>query len=79
MLAVLFVIGYSLSLVALYGAGIFRIREVLLGCGLLPGVVIGYLLSMVVARGIDRGYLRGCILIIATLSGAALLLRNSVL
>jgi hypothetical protein len=75
MLAILFVIGYSLSLIALYLAHFIRMREVFLGCSLLPGVVMGYVLSRYVARRLDKGYLRSCILVIATFSGITLLLR----
>lgn len=76
MLAVFFLIGYSLSLLALGWAQLFRMRELALGCSLMPGVVIGYILSRLLEGVFKNTSLHGPILFVATLSALALLLRG---
>lgn len=76
MLAVFFLIGYSLSLLALGWAQLFRMRELALGCSLMPGVVIGYILSQLLEGVFKNTSLHGPILFVATLSALALLLRG---
>lgn len=76
MLAVFFLIGYSLSLLALGWAQLFRMRELAMGCSLMPGVVIGYILSRLLGGVFKNTSLRGPILFVAILSAVALLLRE---
>ncbi len=76
MLAVFFLIGYSLSLLALGWTQLFRMRELTLGCSLMPGVVIGYILSRLLKDVFKNTSLHGPILFVATLSALALLLKG---
>ena len=76
MLAVFFLIGYSVSLLALAGAHLFRIRELAMGCSLMPGVFIGYVLSRLLSGVLSGISLRGPILFVAGLSAVALLFKG---
>jgi len=76
-LAVFFVIGYSVALVALFLVGRFGEREIKLGLALAPGVIAGYLIARFTTKLLDKGHwLRIAILSVATLSAIALLFRN---
>ncbi|MCX5906336.1 MAG: TSUP family transporter [Deltaproteobacteria bacterium] len=76
-LAFIFAIAYAGALGALYVVGLFGTREMILGLSLAPGVVIGYLLSLLTRRVFDRGnWLRMAILVVATLSALKLLWRS---
>lgn len=76
MLAVFFLIGYSLSLLALGWSQLFHIRELAMGCSLMPGVVMGYLLSRHLVGMLKGISLRGPILFVASLSATALLFKG---
>ena len=76
-LALFFVAGYAVALGALFSIRLFSARELVLGLGLAPGVLVGYVFSRFVAGYLDRGFwLRGAILTIATLSALALLFKS---
>ncbi|MCU0560608.1 MAG: sulfite exporter TauE/SafE family protein [Desulfobacterales bacterium] len=76
MLAVFFLIGYSLSLLALGWVQIFGMRELAMGCSLMPGVAIGYILSRLFAGVLKNASLRGPILLVASVSAFSLLVRG---
>ncbi len=76
-LAVFFLLGYSIALIALFMVGRFGAQEIKLGLGLAPGVVAGYIAARFTARTLDKGnWLRIAILIVATLSALALITRR---
>lgn len=65
-LAFIFTIGTVISLTGLFLVGRFRINELQMGLVLLPGTLIGFMLSGRVAAFLDRGYTRIAILMLAT-------------
>lgn len=73
-----FVVGASVSLLALVAIGHFGREELRLGLGLLPGVVAGFLVSGRVARTLDRGRTRTAVLSAAAMAGAVALIRSLV-
>ncbi len=76
-LAFFFVIAYAIALVALYLVRLFDTREFALGLSLVPGVVIGYLLSRYTRKLFDNGrWVRIAILVVATLSALRLLWKS---
>lgn len=75
-LAAYFVVGAAFSLAMLAVVGEFGAEELRLGLLLLPGMLIGYLTSGVLARVLDRGYTRAAVLLFASVSSIVLLLRE---
>jgi uncharacterized protein len=76
-LAVFFVIGYSIALIALFFVGRFRSQELIMGLSLAPGVIAGYGIARFTTKLLDKGYwLRFAILTVASLSAIALILRS---
>jgi len=75
-LALLYLVSSIGMLVLLHAAGRFTWHDVMLGGYLIPGFVIGYLLSGPVARVLDRGYSRMAVLAISSISGLALILKS---
>jgi uncharacterized membrane protein YfcA len=75
LLSAFFAVGYLTALVALAGAGLFGIDELLLGLLLVPGAALGYLAGPHLARRLDQRRLRRAILLISTASAIGLLLR----
>lgn len=71
---------YALSSVVVLGVlhhlGRFGTRELLLGLALVPGFVLGYLVSPGLAQFIDRGYARTAVLWISALSALLLIGRS---
>ena len=65
-----FVVGALVSILTLVGIGRFGWLEVRLGALLLPGVLVGYVLSRRVAGYLDRGSMRRAVLFVSM--GAAL-------
>jgi len=74
-LAAFFLMGVSLSLVGLRLAGRFGLAELELAGYLVPGILLGFLVSRRGARFLDRGYTRPAILIIAGLSSLVVIIR----
>jgi len=68
-LSAFFVVGVVISLTGLAAVGRFGMAEVRLTGGLLPGVLIGFLVSRRTARLLDRGYTRPTILALSALAG----------
>jgi len=69
-LAFVFTLGTVISLTGLFLVGRFRMVELQMALALLPGTLLGYLLSGRVAAFLDRGYTQGAVLLLAT--GAAI-------
>jgi uncharacterized membrane protein YfcA len=65
-LAFIFTMGTVISLTGLFLVGRFRITEFQMALALLPGTLIGFMLSGRVAAFLDRGYTRVAVLIMAT-------------
>ncbi|HEY8546459.1 MAG TPA: sulfite exporter TauE/SafE family protein [Acidimicrobiales bacterium] len=75
-LALFFVFGAALSLGSLTVTGAFGAEELRLGLALLPPTLLGYALSALSARWLDRGRTRAAILWFAGLTSGVLLLRE---
>lgn len=71
-----FSVGILLSLTALHLVGRFGRQEVFLAALLLPGTLLGFLLSRHTARVFDRGYIRPAVLTVSAASALAVLLRQ---
>jgi len=71
-LALFFAFAYTISICALFITHLFGMRELLLCAILSPGVIIGYLLSWKIQDRFDGHYLWRAILVVAGLSGLAL-------
>ncbi|MHC5114300.1 MAG: sulfite exporter TauE/SafE family protein [Planctomycetota bacterium] len=74
-LAGYFLLGAALSLLALALVGNFGKTEILLGLTLCPGMAIGFALSGLLARRLDRRGVRPFVLVLSTVAGIAVLLR----
>jgi uncharacterized membrane protein YfcA len=72
-LAAYFIVGTVLSLVALAWAGRFGMQEVRLGGLLVPGTVLGYLLSRPAAAYLDSGRTRIAVLAVSALAAASVI------
>jgi len=70
-----FVVGASVSLLAVIAIGRFGRGELTLALGLLPGILIGFLLSGRTTGLLDRGYTRPAVLALAGATGLVALLR----
>lgn len=75
-LAVYFLVGGFLSLVALAGAGELESRSVLVGALAVPFVVVGNLAARRAVPWLDAGRLRGAILAVSAVSAVALISRS---
>jgi len=68
-------LGTTLSLLALAAVGRFGRHEFWSALALLPGVLIGFVLSTRTRQLFDRGYTRAAVLTISAVSGACVILR----
>jgi uncharacterized membrane protein YfcA len=75
-LSAYFVLGVSMSLIGLHFVGLFGLTEFMLALQLLPGVLVGFILSRRVAGVLDRGRTRTAVLVVSAVSGAGVLLRQ---
>ena len=71
-----FVLGTIMSLLALVAVGRFGRYEFWSALALLPGVLIGFVLSARTLPILDRGYTRAAVLTISAVSGAIVILRE---
>lgn len=76
-LAAYFIIGTIVSLFALAWAGRFAHEEIRLSFYLVPGTVLGFLLSRHAAAHLDRGYTRTAVLTVSILAAVSVLLASS--
>lgn len=72
-LAAYFMIGTVVSLAALAAVGRFSREEVRLGFLLIPGTVLGYLLSHRAAAYLDAGYTRTAVLVVSALAAVSVI------
>jgi uncharacterized membrane protein YfcA len=75
-LSAFFVVGISLSLVALHFDGRFGRPDLILGAELTPGVLLGYALSIPLARVLDRGYMRAAVLAVSAATALGAVIRQ---
>jgi len=75
-LAAYFVVGISASLVGLHFVGFFGREELVRSVSLLPGVLVGYLLSRHTTGILDKGYTRVAVLWVSAAAGALALLKQ---
>lgn len=75
-LAISFVFGSSLSLVALWLTGHVDQDHLVLAAWLLPGLALGLFLATKLQRFLDKGWLRPTVLGFAAISGAVAILRS---
>jgi uncharacterized protein len=75
-LALLYLVSSIGMLVLLHVAGRFSWHEAILGGYLIPGFILGYVLSGPISRVLDRGYSRVAVLIISSVSALALILKS---
>lgn len=75
-LAISFVFGSSLSLVALWLTGHVDLDHLVLAAWLFPGLALGLLLATKLQRFLDKGWLRPTVLVFAAISGAIAILRS---
>jgi len=71
-----FTIGTPISLVGLWWAGWFGVPELTLGILLMPGVVIGFLLSRYTAERLDGRHTRPAILALAAATALVVIIRS---
>ncbi len=74
-MSVYFLVGASLSLVSLAVAGEFGSRHLVAVALLVPGQLLGYVLSGRLAKVLDRGYTRPALLTISVAAAVSLLIR----
>lgn len=75
-LSAYFTVGAVLSLIALRIIGRYGRTEILLAVGLLPGVLLGFLLSRHTAGVLDKGYTRIGVLTVSAVAALAAILRQ---
>jgi uncharacterized membrane protein YfcA len=75
-LSAFFVVGISMSLVGLRIAGRLGRTELLLSLALLPGILLGYLISRHTARLLDRGYTRSAVLAVSGAAGVVVIIKQ---
>ena len=75
-LSAFFVVGTVISIAGLTWAGKFGRTELHLTPVLLPGALVGFLLSGRLTRFMDRGWLRPAILVLSLLAGCVVVLRQ---
>jgi uncharacterized membrane protein YfcA len=75
-LAGYFVVSSALSIVSLTAVGEFGVHDLRLAAVLLPGVLVGFVLSRAAARFLDRGYTRAAVLGGATAASIVLILQE---
>ena len=71
-----FLIGTALSLTALRLIGRFGADEVRLTLLLLPGLLVGFVMSRWTAAVVDRGYTRRAVLAVAGFTGLLVIIRQ---
>lgn len=74
-LSAFFVVGISLSLASLRVIGRLGVVELALAAALLPGVLIGFMISARTSRMLDRGLTRAGILVVSAVAGVVVVLK----
>ena len=73
-LAAYFIVGSVISIVALALAGRFGVEEIRLSAFLVPGTVLGYLMSRPAAAYLDSGRTRAAVLTVSALSAVSVII-----
>lgn len=68
--------GVSISLVGLAAVGRFTTREALLALFLVPGILLGFVVSRATARWLDRGYIRAAVLVVSAAAAVVVIVRH---
>jgi len=71
----IFTIGTILSIIALAVVGKFGWKEFQLGGVLIPGILLGYIISIKTAKYLDKGLIRPIVLLIASFAALGIILR----
>lgn len=71
----LFVIGTILSIAALAVIGKFGWKELLVACTLFPAILLGFFVSRLTARILDRGFIRPAVLALSGVAAFFLIIR----
>jgi uncharacterized membrane protein YfcA len=75
-IAVSFVVGSIISLIALWAGGHVELEHVVLAVKLLPGLILGLILAARVHGFLDRKWLRPAVLVFAGISGVAAIVKG---
>ncbi|NIV15739.1 MAG: TSUP family transporter [Aliifodinibius sp.] len=75
-LAGIFLIGTVLSIASLIVIKRFGFTELYLALALLPGILLGFILSNRTSKILDKGFIRPAVLVVATLSAGVVIARN---
>ncbi|MBN2245603.1 MAG: sulfite exporter TauE/SafE family protein [Candidatus Aminicenantes bacterium] len=75
-LSLIFVFGTIISLVSLLIIGHFALLELKLSLILMPGILIGFLVSRKTANILDKGLMRPAILSVSGLAGLAVIIKS---
>ncbi len=75
-LGFLYFVASIVMLLVLHLAGHFGSRELLLGLYLVPGFIVGYLISGKLAKLLDKGYSRIAVLVISAISALILIVKS---
>jgi uncharacterized protein len=75
-LSVYFTAGATMSLIALAVIGRFARFELLAAVAMLPGMMLGFILSTRLSRWLDRGRTRSAVLVVSAVSGISLVARE---
>ena len=72
----IFIIGTTISLVTLIIIKRFGLRELLVTSVLIPGGILGFILSRHTAKILDQGFIRPAVLIASAASGIIVIIKN---
>jgi positive regulator of sigma E activity len=75
-LSAFFVVGVMMSLSALMVVGRFGLAEVWIAIQIMPGLLLGFLLSRHLADVLDRGRTRNAVLLLSAVGGVVLIVRQ---
>jgi len=75
-LSAYFVVGVAMSLVGLRVIGLFGREQLMLTAALLPGILLGYLVSRHTASALDKGYTRLALLSVSAAAAILVMLRQ---
>jgi uncharacterized membrane protein YfcA len=75
-LSSIFVFGAIISVLALASAGYFGLVELKLSFILIPGILVGFVISKYTARILDKGFIRPAILTFSLASGLLLIIKS---
>lgn len=72
----IFVIGTIISIISLAMIGKFGLPEIQLAAILIPGILIGFVISRHTAAILDKGFIRPVVLTVAVLAGLGVIVRT---